>query len=164
MRIAYLGRSLVAAVALVGVMSGCSNGDSADPTHPHATSTASPCPTPTSAAGLSVALVEWAINPAQSSVEAGRITFRASNSGAHKHELVITRGGDPAQLPRKDGLVDEGALPAGVLVGQIEGVAPGRTCEAAFTMTVGRYVLFCNLLHGTENHLSNGMVTVLTVT
>jgi hypothetical protein len=96
-------------------------------------------------------------------VEPGTISFEATNVGADAHELVVVRADDPATLPRSaDGTVDEGKLPAGAFIGEVEAFPAKQRCRGTFTLTAGRYALFCNLLEteadGTrENHYANGM-------
>jgi len=58
--------------------------------------------------------------------------------------------------------VDEGKLPAGAFVGEIEAFPAKQRCQGTFALTAGRYALFCNILEteadGTkENHYANGM-------
>jgi hypothetical protein len=112
---------------------------------------------------VTVELSEWQVAPERSSVRPGTVTFEAANVGADAHELVVVRADDPAMLPRAgDGTVDEGKLPAGALVGEIEAFPAKQRCQGTFALTAGRYALFCNILEteadGTrENHYANGM-------
>jgi hypothetical protein len=98
-------------------------------------------------------------------VPAGTITFDANNTGEDAHELVVVRADDPEALPRAaDGTVDEEKLPEGAFIGEIEAFPAKQTCTGTFTLTPGRYALFCNILEteadGTkENHYTNGMRT-----
>jgi len=114
---------------------------------------------------VAVELSEWKVAPGQASVKPGRITFEAANVGVDAHELVVVRADDPATLPQAvDGTVDEGRLPAGALVGEIEAFPAKQRCQGTFALTAGRYALFCNILEteadGTkENHYANGMRT-----
>jgi hypothetical protein len=112
---------------------------------------------------VAVALSEWTVAPEPASVKPGTISFEATNVGADAHELVVVRADDPATLPRSaDGTVDEGKLPAGAFIGEVEAFPAKQRCRGTFTLTAGRYALFCNLLEteadGTrENHYANGM-------
>ena len=114
---------------------------------------------------VTVELSEWRVAPERASVQPGMITFEAANVGVDSHELVVVRADDPATLPRAgDGTVDEGKLPAGAFVGEIEAFPAKQRCQGTFALTAGRYALFCNILEteadGTkENHYANGMRT-----
>jgi hypothetical protein len=114
---------------------------------------------------VTVELSEWTVTPERASVQPGTVTFEAANVGVDAHELVVVRADDPATLPRAvDGTVDEGKLPAGALVGEIEAFPAKQRCQGTFALTAGRYALFCNILEteadGTkENHYANGMRT-----
>jgi hypothetical protein len=97
------------------------------------------------------------------------MTFQARNTGADPHELVIVRGDNPTSLPLSaDQTVDEGKLPKGAFIGEIEAFPAKQTCTGTFTLRPGRYVLFCNILEQEagveENHFQKGMRTTVTVT
>ncbi len=120
---------------------------------------------------VAVDLVEWAVRPEVAEVPAGTIAFVASTEhAAEPHELVIVAGDDPEGLPvDADGAVDESGLPEGALVGEIEAFPAGTTCEAAFDLAPGDYVLFCNIVETEEDgtveaHYAEGMTTSFTVT
>ena len=114
-------------------------------------------------ATIAVELKEWSVLPARADVPAGTITFDANNTGTDAHELVVVRADDPAKLPlAADGTVDEGKLPEGAFVGEIEPFPAKQRCTGTFQLAAGRYALFCNILEteadGTrENHYANGM-------
>jgi hypothetical protein len=114
---------------------------------------------------VTVELSEWKVDPERASVQPGTVTFEAANVGVDAHELVVVRADDPATLPRAaDGTVDEGKLPAGTFVGEIEAFPAKQRCQGTFALTTGSYALFCNILEteadGTkENHYANGMRT-----
>jgi hypothetical protein len=114
---------------------------------------------------VAVELSEWSVAPQPATVPPGTITFEAANVGADAHELVVVRADDPAALPKAaDGTVDEGKLPAGAFIGEVEPFPAKQTCRGTFALTAGRYALFCNILEteadGTkENHYANGMRT-----
>ena len=114
-------------------------------------------------ATIPVDLKEWSVLPARADVPAGTITFDASNTGTDAHELVVVRADDPAKLPlAADGTVDEGKLPEGAFVGEIEPFPAKQHCTGTFQLAAGRYALFCSILEteadGTrENHYANGM-------
>ena len=120
-------------------------------------------------ATIAVELKEWSVLPARADVPAGTITFDANNTGTDAHELVVVRADDPAKLPlAADGTVDEGKLPEGAFVGEIEPFPAKQRCTGTFQLAAGRYALFCNILEteadGTkENHYANGMRTAFEV-
>ncbi|MEA2704010.1 MAG: hypothetical protein QOJ69_663 [Actinomycetota bacterium] len=118
--------------------------------------------------GITVGLTEWSVSPAPAQATKGAVTVEARNNGKETHELVIARG--PAdQLKVVDGAVDEGQLPPGAFIGEIEGFAPGTACTATFQLAEpGTYSFFCNIVEtepdGTkESHFQQGMVTSVTV-
>jgi plastocyanin len=114
---------------------------------------------------VTVELSEWKVAPDPATVKPGTITFEAANVGVDAHELVVVRADDPATLPRAaDGTVDEGKLPAGSFIGEVEAFPSKQRCQGTFALTAGSYALFCNILEteadGTkENHYANGMRT-----
>ena len=114
-------------------------------------------------ATIAVELKEWSVLPARADVPAGTITFDANNTGTDAHELVVVRADDPAKLPlAADGTVDEGKLPEGAFVGEIEPFPAKQHCTGTFRLAAGRYALFCNILEteadgAKENHYANGM-------
>lgn len=119
---------------------------------------------------VSVLLSEFIVTPEPAEVAAGTVTLAADNKGGDAHELVVVKAADAASLPKADdGSVDEDALPEGAFIGEIEPFPSKTTCEGTFTLGVGSYVLFCNIVEeeedGTiENHFTNGMVATLAVT
>jgi hypothetical protein len=175
------GRGRLAALLLIGVLAaGCTSADGDDgapaaPTTVAATVTtsavpaASPCGSAGDGPAVEVELKEWSVAPVPASVEAGRVSFEASNTGEQPHELVVAEVPSPSSLPSAaDGSVDEAALPAGALVGKLRPLAPGRACAASFKLAKGTYALFCNIVvRGSgepESHYRKGMVAVLDVT
>lgn len=120
---------------------------------------------------VEVDLVEWDVIPDPDEVSAGTIAFLTSTESAvEPHELVIARGDDPEGLPTDDdGAVDESQLAEGDLIGEIEAYPAGTTCEGAFDLPAGDYVLFCNIVETEEDgtveaHYAQGMTTGFTVT
>ena len=114
---------------------------------------------------VAVALKDFTIEPATTSVAAGKVAFDATNSGTHPHEIVVVEGVTPDGLPRvDDGSIDEDKLPAGAAVGELEAFAPGNACSAVLDLAPGSYTLFCNVVGQPEGaHAKLGMVTTLTV-
>jgi uncharacterized cupredoxin-like copper-binding protein len=119
---------------------------------------------------VNVALQEFAVVPAVASVEHGKVTFAATNTGPDDpHELVVFKTDlGVRDLPASaEGKVDEAG--AGLtFVGEIEEFDPGKTGSATFDLAAGRYVLVCNIVQdepdGTkESHYLKGMAIEFTV-
>jgi plastocyanin len=122
---------------------------------------------------VDVTLQEWAVIPAQSSVEAGSVTFEVTNEGPeHPHELVVIRTDlAPDALPTMpEGMVDEEG--EGIeIIGEIEEFPTGETRSATFDLDPGGYVLVCNVAGeeggehggGGEIHYEMGMRAAFTV-
>jgi len=119
---------------------------------------------------VAVTLQEWSIQPAVSSLSAGKITFNARNAGPDDpHELVVIKTDlAPEQLATDaDGKVDEEG--AGIdFIGEIEEFDPGENQSATFDLTPGRYVLICNIVETKPNgdkevHYHLGMRAAFTV-
>ena len=124
-------------------------------------------------ATVDVTLQEWAVIPAQDSVEAGSVTFDVNNEGPdHPHELVVIRTDlAPDALPTMpEGMVDEEGEGIEV-IGEIEEFPPGETRSATFDLDPGSYVLVCNVSGheggehggGGEIHYEMGMFAAFTV-
>ena len=113
---------------------------------------------------VEVSLQEWAVVPAQASVNAGTVTFNVKNVGPDDpHEMVVIKTDlAAAELPTNaDGKVDEEG--AGLeFIGEIEEFDPGATETASFDLKAGNYVLICNILQdepdgSKEAHYKLGM-------
>lgn len=103
-------------------------------------------------------LGDFFITPDVSEIEAGPVTFNASNVGAIPHELVVIRTDLPVdQLPVENGKVDEAA--AGEEIGEIEEFEAGLTIAGTFDLAPGKYALICNI----AGHYEGGMFTEFTV-
>ena len=119
---------------------------------------------------VDVALQEFAVVPAVASVEHGKVTFVATNTGPDDpHELVVfkTDLGVRALPASAEGKVDEKGTGL-TFIGEIEEFDPGKTATATFDLAAGRYVLVCNIVQdepdGTkESHYLKGMSTEFTV-
>jgi uncharacterized cupredoxin-like copper-binding protein len=129
-------------------------------------------PTPTAGGGaggttVDVTLKEWAVVPAETTAQAGDITFSVTNEGPDDtHEFVVMKTDlDPAELPTaEDGSADEEG--DGVeLIGEIEDILVGETKELTKTLEAGNYVLLCNIYTPEENeaHYQMGMRIGFTV-
>ena len=119
---------------------------------------------------VDVSLFEWSVEPSDSSVAAGEVTFNVSNDGGEAHEMVIVKGVAPADLPvDENGKVIEDDLPEGAFIGEIEEFEAGTTESATFDLEEGTYTLFCNISEeeddgSVESHFQEGMVTTIEVT
>jgi len=121
----------------------------------------------TAATRVNVSLDEFAIDVETPSAPAGAVGFVAQNDGEEPHELVIVKGVAPDALPLDDdGALDEGGLPDGALIGEIEPFSGGTSCSGVFELTADDYTLVCNIVEEEEHeaHLEEGMLTTFTVT
>ena len=92
-RFALMGA--LAGLATVG-LAAC-GGDSAPTTPP--TNTPSQGSATGTAQQIKVYLTEWAINPKDAEVNAGKVSFLISNDGQFPHDLTIELEGDDAKTP-----------------------------------------------------------------
>ena len=116
---------------------------------------------------VAVTLQEFAVVPDTASVDAGSVTFEATNEGPDDpHELVVVKTDlDPQSLPTdENGAVDEGGDGVEV-IGEIEEFDVGQTESITFDLEAGSYVLICNVWDEDEQeaHYQEGMRTALTV-
>lgn len=113
---------------------------------------------------LEVTLTDFAVTPKKTSIAAGEVTFKATNKGSVEHEMVVFKVDDPSAIPVKDsGEADEDAVDEAAHMGEVEHVGKGTSKELKTTLTAGKYVLFCNLVTGTQVHYKLGMRATLTV-
>jgi len=110
---------------------------------------------------------EWSVIPDRESIKAGEVTFKDTNKGDEKHELVVVKTDLPAhELPTDaEGKVDEDQVD---VIGEIEEFDSGATEEATFSLTPGKYVLLCNIAEQEANgeiksHYKKGMATAFVV-
>jgi uncharacterized cupredoxin-like copper-binding protein len=109
------------------------------------------------AATVDVGLEEFAVNPAQDTVDAGTLTFNVSNDGAIPHNfLVIKTDLASDALPTANAQVDEGQVD---VVASIPDYAAGETEEVSVDLEPGSYVLICNV----AGHYDSGMRAGFTV-
>ena len=98
---------------------------------------------PSLAAGpttVTVAIVDYAFQPADITVPAGEVTFALRNDAGQEHEFEIFKG---------DQVVDEA-----------EGLIPGLERDLVVTLAVGEYTYVCKL----ADHEQRGLKGTLTVT
>jgi plastocyanin len=111
---------------------------------------------------VDVTLRDYAFDPSTIAVDAGVVTFHASNEGDENHELAVLPGGGDVPLnddgdPDEDALADAGAF-------ELEAFPPGESCDATFELEPGTYTLFCIVTaEDGETHAAKGMVGELTV-
>lgn len=116
---------------------------------------------------LEVTVDEWSVK-APATTEAGKVLLTVDNVGEAEHEVIVIEGVKPNDIPTKaDGTIDEDQLPEGAILGEVEGVAPGATCDGGFTLEPGTYTLACNLVTEEEGkervHFMLGMSTEMQV-
>jgi hypothetical protein len=118
---------------------------------------------------VEVTLQEFAVLPAQASVEAGEVSFEVENTGPNDpHELVVIRTDlAPDALPTtEEGAVNEQGEGIEV-IGEIEEFPPGETRSGTFDLEAGAYVLICNVVEEEdgeiEAHYAQGMRVAFTV-
>ena len=113
-----------------------------------------------SSAVVNVTISDGSMQVDQSSVPAGPVTFQVSVEGDLDHEInVLKTQLDPKSLPEgtEPGVVDEAAV--GDKAGEIEDIPPDMPQQDTFTVTSGRFVVFCNV----AGHYAKGEVATLDV-
>lgn len=110
------------------------------------------------AATIKATLSEFAIELSTSSVQAGSVTFEATNAGTIGHELVIVQSEAAVDaLPQENGKVIEDDV---TVVDEIEEFAAGKTESKTVELAAGTYYLICNI----PGHYAQGMYATLNVT
>ncbi len=105
---------------------------------------------------VDVTLTDFAISPVSMEVEAGTVTFAATNEGGSVHEFAVLPGGGEVPFT-EDGMPDEEALEAAGAF-ELEGFSPGQTCNATWELEPGEYTLFCIIeASDGETHYEKGM-------
>jgi hypothetical protein len=126
---------------------------------------------------VKVVAVDYAFDEAPDEIPAGAIDLTFENRGAVSHEIAIAGIGD-APLDRfvtdMRGLAGIEGEPFPEYLDQVafpyfSGIDAGTTAEGSFTLTEGRYVMFCSATGVAEGqqekrHYQLGMVRELTVT
>lgn len=108
---------------------------------------------------VGVSLTEFVVEPSVASISAGTVTFNVSNDGAIFHNLlVVATDLPPDGLPTNDATftADESRLD---VVGSTATLNPGETVELTVDLTVGNYVLICNI----PTHYEIGMTVAFRV-
>ncbi len=107
---------------------------------------------------VNVELGEFFVTPDVAEIEAGPVTFSASNMGAIPHELVVIKTDTPVdELPVENARVDEDA--AGEEIGEIEEFDAGLALSETYDLEPGKYALICNI----PGHYQGGMFVEFTV-
>jgi uncharacterized cupredoxin-like copper-binding protein len=92
---------------------------------------------------VSVTLTDKGVTLAQSTINAGQVTFKVKNTGTIEHELVVIKTDVAADKispdPDEPGkMSEEGSL------GESGDMPIGTAKDFTLTLTPGRYVLMCN--------------------
>lgn len=114
--------------------------------------------------GPRVELSEFTVSVSPASVASGETTFSVENVGGVTHEFVVVKTDlDDGDLPTaEDGSVDEEG--EGIeAVDEIEDIEAGSSGAVTVDLEPGSYVLFCNVVDGTQVHYQEGMHTSFTV-
>ncbi|MBA4181747.1 MAG: hypothetical protein C0506_14250 [Anaerolinea sp.] len=114
------------------------------------------------AGSIRVGLVNWAVEPAETSAKAGEVTFYAVHEMGHGH--MADEGGvtHDLQVMRKtaDGSFE--------MAGQVTGLKMGEAKALTLTMAAGDYELSCNVVEELKGkvipHYAKGMRTPFKVT
>jgi uncharacterized cupredoxin-like copper-binding protein len=107
---------------------------------------------PAGAHTVPVTLGEMWVRPRYTSVEAGKVTFVAHNTGQVTHELMVERM--PLKMDGPGRPNEEAAQ------GMIEDMEPGASGKMTLKLTPGNYALFCNV----TGHYAAGQHIGFTVT
>lgn len=114
------------------------------------------------AGAIRVGLRNWAVEPAVTSVPAGKVTFWAVHEMDHAHGH--DEGGQTHDLQVMQKTPSGGMK----LVGQVQGLRMGEAAALALELEPGEYELSCNVVEEvggrTISHYKEGMVTTFTVT
>ena len=116
---------------------------------------------------VQVTLQEFAVAADPSTVEAGEVTFEATNEGPDDvHEFVVLQTDlGPTELPTdENGAVEETGEEI-ELIGEIEDIPVGETQSVTLDLEAGNFVLICNIWDEEEQeaHYVEGMRTSFTV-
>ena len=113
------------------------------------------------AGSIKVSLVNWAVQPTQTSAKAGKVTFHVVHEMSHMHGMDEGGNYHDMQVARKnaDGTFE--------VVGEVLGLKMGESKNLTLDLTPGEYELQCNAteeLNGTViPHYVKGMHTPFTV-
>ncbi len=159
MRCTHLTRTALAIglLALVGLASACGSGDDS-PGQDMGSMMNGAAP----AGSIRVDLVNWAVQPAETSTKAGRVTFWAVHDMSHAHGGSEGGATHDLQVMKKNA---DGSLQ---MAGQVQGLKMGEAKALTLTLTPGEYELSCNVVEEVDSkalaHYAMGMRTPFTVT
>ena len=113
------------------------------------------------ATGKDMSKVTMGIAVSADTVKAGEVTFEVLNSSKETvHEVIVAKlknASTPLPYLAGDAKVDEDK--AGVHLGEVSELDPGKTGALRLDLAPGTYLLYCNI----PNHYMAGMWTVFTV-
>ena len=162
-----IGRISIGLLVIVAMTAIACGGDDDDSSPAPAATAATQAPAATEApaatqaaaavGSVGVTVTEWSLEPAQSSITAGEVTFDVANGGTVPHEFVVIRtDADPTALPVAAGAADESSLD---VVGRSDLIDGGSSTSVTFELSAGSYVLICNI----PAHYGLGMSATFTV-
>lgn len=113
------------------------------------------------AGSIRVNLLNWAVDPAQSSAKAGKVTFWAVHDMTHMHSSSEGGVTHDLQVMKKNA---DGTLE---MAGQVQGLTMGEAKALTLTLAPGEYELSCNVVEMIDgkpfSHYAQGMHTAFTV-
>lgn len=113
------------------------------------------------AGSIQVNLVNWAVNPSESSAKAGKVTFWAVHEEAHAHDSGDGGLTHDLQVMKKQA---NGSFET---VGQVQGLKIGEAKALTLTLSPGDYELACTVVETVNGkaiaHYAKGMHTAFTV-
>lgn len=121
---------------------------------------------------LDVEIREWNLTLSEESLPAGEIEVSVKNKGKEAHELAFIKLNTNDAVGRlpvdKNGAIDEAAMTWGKLIGEVEGLDPGKKDKITLNLKPGRYAVVCNMVEkepdgSIEAHYSMGMSAQLKV-
>jgi uncharacterized cupredoxin-like copper-binding protein len=92
---------------------------------------------------VSVTLTDTGVSLAQTTVNAGAITFSVKNAGTINHELVVVKTDVAADKIQADPATP-GKMSEDGSLGESGDMEAGTAKDFTLTLTPGRYVLMCN--------------------
>jgi uncharacterized cupredoxin-like copper-binding protein len=114
-----------------------------------------PALAPPAGPAVTIGMREFAFEPQDANVQAGKVTITAANNGKTVHALTVLKtSADPAHLPLKNGQVDTSTAAL-----EIPAVTPGAKGQGTGSLTPGRYAMVCPV----PGHYQAGMFGSLTV-
>lgn len=150
----------VAALAFLAVAAACGDDDDSHSSMGNMSNMGAMSSAPEGS--IRVDLVNWAVQPAQTSTKAGKVTFWAVHDMGHMH------GGDEGGVTHDLQVMKK--LPDGSydMVGQVQGLKMGDAKALSLTLEPGDYELSCNVVETINGkpiaHYAKGMHTPFTVT